>query len=237
MNSSDQPFTGAPRVRIDSEDNFNYSDTSFAVELITPSPSRTSAHKVPNLPQLQIPTLAQGTPPSPTYLVPSVSAPNTSKALSESRKLLAHLLGQLRTRPLPPSVFDPFKDIDGNLNDTKLADVVQTVRAAVKLKGGRRDERAQPPATQRDDSDEEDDTDKTFTTDATFSLMTQLRDVLLISRLQNWQIFHDRYDNLKWSRHVHPKCATLAVYLPKELKIAVDPVDGLHSVSAGTVFR
>jgi len=194
MNSSDQPFPGAPRVRIDSEDNFNYSDTSFTV--VTPSPSRTGGRRAPSLPQLQIPTLAHEAPP-PTYLAPSVSAPNTSKALSESRKLLAHLLGQLRTRPLPPPVFDAFKDIDGNLNDTKLADVVQTVRAAVKLKGGKRDERAQPPAPQRDDSDEEDDTEKTFTTDATFSLMTQLRDVLLISRLQNWQIFHDRYDNLE----------------------------------------
>jgi hypothetical protein len=94
---------------------------------------------------------------------------------------------------LPPPVFDAFKDTSGNLNDTKLAEVVQTVKAVVRLKGGKRDVRVQPPAPQRDDSDEEDETEKTFTTDATFSLITKLWDVLLISRSQNWQIFHDRY--------------------------------------------
>jgi hypothetical protein len=194
MNLSDQSFPGAPRLRIDTED-INYSDAPFTVELTTPSPSR-QIH-TPRLPALQTQSLADKTPPSPSYLAPSVSAPNASKALNESRKLLAHLLGQLQNRPLPPPVFDAFKDINGNLNDTKLAEVVQTVRAAVRLQSGKRDMRAQPSAPQRDDSDEEDEMEKTFTTDATFSLMMQLKDVLLISRLQNWQIFHDRYGNLE----------------------------------------
>jgi hypothetical protein len=189
MNLSDESFPGPPHLRIDTEDT-NYSDAPFTVELTTPSPRRTGGHRTLNLPALQIQTLPDRTPPAP-----NVSVPSTSKALNESRKLLAHLLNQLQTRPLPPSVFDAFKDINGSLNDTKLADVVQTVRAAVRLKGGKRDGQTHVP--QRDDSDEEAETEKTFSTDATFSLMTQLKDVLLISRLQNWQIFHDRYEYLK----------------------------------------
>lgn len=194
MNLSDQSFPGPPRLRIDTEDS-GFSDATFNVELATPSRSRPEI-ATPRLP-LHLQSLVDKTPASLSYVAPSVSvAPNASKALNESRKLLAHLLGQLQCRPLPPPVFDAFKDISRNLNDTKLADVVQTVKAVVRLQGGKRDARAAAPSLQRDNSDEEDEVEKTFTTDATFSLMTQLKDVLLISRLQNWQIFHDRYEKL-----------------------------------------
>jgi hypothetical protein len=195
MNLSDKSFPGPPRLRIDTEES-GFNDATFNVELATPSRSR-SEIATPRLPALQVQSLVDKTPPSLSYPAPSVSvAPNASKALNESRKLLAHLLGQLQHRPLPPPVFDAFKDISGNLNDTKLVDVVQTVKAVVRLQGGKRDTRAVPPSLQRDNSDEEDETEKIFTTDATFSLMTQLKDVLLISRSQNWQIFHDRYEKL-----------------------------------------
>jgi hypothetical protein len=185
MNPSNQSSLGAPSLRIETEGG----DVPFTVELTTPSPSRSAGARIPLLPALHIPSpiLGEKSPASPSHLVSSVSTHNASKALNESRKLLAHLLGQLQRRSLPPPVFDAFKD-GGNLNDTRLGEVVQTVRAVVKFKRGKRQQSTQ----QKDDSDEEDETETTFTTDATFSLMTQLKDVLLISRLQNWQIFRDR---------------------------------------------
>lgn len=184
-----------PRLQINTED----ADARFNVELTTASPAHTSGDQRPmhRLPTLQIPSSPQAnkTPPSPSFIAPSIYVSNNSKALNESRKLLAHLLGQLQNRVLPPPVFDAFRDIDSNGNDKGLADVVQTVKDAVRFKGGKRDFGIQSTASQRDDSDDE-ETEQTFTTDATFSLMTQLKDVLLISRLQNWQIFHDKYVNL-----------------------------------------
>lgn len=193
MNSSGPAFS-SPRLQINTEDT----DAHSTVELTTASPARLGDNQnaAPRLPALQIPTSPQAnrTLPSPSFFTPNASVSNSSKALNESRKLLAHLLGQLHNRVLPPPVFDAFRDINSNSTDKGLADVVQTVKAAVRLKGGKRDDRIQPTASQRDDSDEE-DTEEAFTTDATFSLMTQLKDVLLISRLQNWQIFHDRYAN------------------------------------------
>jgi len=236
MNLNPPNQSGPPRLRIDIEDT-NHSDAPFRVELTTPSSNRpTDAH--PRLPALQIPSFGENPSPSPSYLVSGVSAPVASKALNESRKLLAHLLGQLQGRPLPPPVFDAFKDIGGSSNDTRFVEVVETVKAAVRIKGGKRDARGQPPTTQWDDSDEEDETEKKFTTDATFSLMTQLKDVLLISRLQNWHIFYDRYacpDDRRMNTH-NFECMIVA--LPSEgLKIVINPSQNLHFVSAETACR
>lgn len=187
MYSSTHPAPNGPRLRIDTEDA-NYDHAPFNVQLNTPSTGRSETY--PSIPVLQIPTSpnADYTPPSHTY-----AAPNNSRALNESRKLLAHLLGQLTQRQLPPPIFDSFKEVDSSVNEKGLADVVQTVRAAVKLKGARKLDSRQPSLPQNDDSDEEDEAAKGFTTDATFSLMAQLKDVLLISKMQNWQIFHDGY--------------------------------------------
>jgi hypothetical protein len=212
MDAGEPSFHDPPRLRIVT------GDTSYrnapTVELTSPS---TGPSGGTHASQIATPRLSDASrfqsfndkiTPSPSYRPPATSAPNPSKALNESRKLLAHLLSQLQNRPLPPPVFDAFKDIGGNLNDTKLAEVVQTVRAVVRLKGGKKDMRAQPSASQRDDSDEEDEMEKTFTTDTTFSLMSQLKDVLLISRLQNWQIFYDRYGGLQRSGNANFDSAT-----------------------------
>jgi hypothetical protein len=43
-----------------------------------------------------------------------------------------------------------------------------------------------------DDEDDEDD-GRGFSTDSTLELMTQLRDVLIISAAQGWQIFDEGY--------------------------------------------
>ncbi|KAF7976726.1 hypothetical protein HWV62_5909 [Athelia sp. TMB] len=173
MKRSGQAFPGGVRLTIDTGDTDSPEPSSpFAIDFTTPT-----EHKFP--------------PSSPSHLFPNVPLPTASKALNESRKLLAHLLVQLQNRTLPPPVFDAFKDVSGLPNETRLADVVKSVRAAVRLNGGRADMRAQPSLSQRDDSDEDDDSEQGFTTDATFSLMSQLKDVLLISRAQNWQIFHD----------------------------------------------
>lgn len=204
MNPLGQGTSHGPRLQINTEDT-SYTDARFNVEITSPPAVRPGGGQIgpPRLPALQIPTSPQAdkTPPSPSgFFSTNASVPNNSKALNESRKLLAHLLGQLQNRVMPPPVFDAFRDINSNSTDKGLADVVQTVKAAVKFKGGKRGDGIQLTASQRtgDDSDEE-VTEETFTTDATFSLMTQLKDVLLISRLQNWQIFHDGYVNFRRS--------------------------------------
>lgn len=172
MNRPGQSFPGGLRLTINTGDA-GEDDTPFTVDFSTPT-----ENKFP--------------PAPPSHLFPAASLPNNTKALNESRKLLAHLLGQLQSRTLPPPIFDTFKDLSGLSNDKRLADVVKSVRAAVRLTGGKRDMRVQPSVSQRDDSDEEDESEQGFTTDSTFSLMSQLKDVLLISRAQNWQIFHDK---------------------------------------------
>ena len=133
---------------------------------------------------------------------------STDRSLNESRKLLAHHLRQLDTRPMPPSVFEGFKTSSNTIHVQSLG---EAVKAVVKLKRGRRDQRTQlfPAVGEDDDEDQEKDT---FTTDVTFDLMTQLKDVLgmfllftpiievpyelfaVVSAQRGWQIFHDRYE-------------------------------------------
>lgn len=197
MYQSSQSFPQGPRLQINTG-NHDYSDATFSVELTTPSPTR-AQFSASGIPAVHVPHESERSPLSPAYPALSGAAPHSSRALNESRKLLGHLLDQLTQRQLPPAVFESFKDVNANLNDKGIADVVHTVRAAVKFKGGKKDGRVQPIASQGDNSDEEDEVEKTFTTDATFALMAQLKEVLLISKLQNWQIFYDEYEALLYS--------------------------------------
>ena len=188
MYSSTHPVPNGPRLRIDTQDA-DGDHTPFGVQLHTPSTGHPKTY--PSIPVLQIPTspTTEDTPPSHKFTISNLNF----RALSESRKLLAHLLGQLAQRQLPQPVFDSFKNVGSGLNEIGLADVVQTVRAAVKLKGASKLDSGQPSLQRNDVSDEEDEGEKGFATDATFELMNQLKDVLFISRMQNWQIFHDGY--------------------------------------------
>lgn len=192
MSSSTHPASNDPRLRIDTQDA-DHASFDINIRLNTPSTEQ-SSETYPSIPVLRMPTSPKAEDATSSHKFTTSSL--NSRAPSESRKLLAHLLGQLVHRQLPRPVFDSFKDVDSGLNEKGLADVAQAVRAAVKLKGANKLDSWQPS---RDDvSDEEDGAEKGFVTDTTFELMNQLKDVLLISRMQNWQIFRDEYVNERY---------------------------------------
>ncbi|KAJ7449837.1 hypothetical protein FB451DRAFT_1286715 [Mycena latifolia] len=106
----------------------------------------------------------------------------------ESKKLLTHLLNQLRERVRPPSVYDGFTTVHDEIAGNSFAVIAETVRGVVKMRTGR--QAPLSPTSPLDDEDDEDD-GRVFSTDATLELMTQLRDVLIISAAQGWQIFNE----------------------------------------------
>lgn len=112
-----------------------------------------------------------------------------SKARNESRKLLSHILGQLHRRPKPPAVLGSVES-QSNLPGKGLSAVVRTVKGITAVSGGAANERR----IVGEDSDDEDAVeDSRFYTDVTYDLMIQLRDVLLISVEQDWDIFAERW--------------------------------------------
>lgn len=122
---------------------------------------------------------------------------SSNKARNESRKLLAHLLSQLQRRPMPPSSLHAPEDMSAP-TEKGLGAVVQTVKVAVKHRRTRSEAKA-ARGLQADDSDSDLEDDAVFSTDITFDLMSQLKDVLVISSLQKWDILNDRhafYDSL-----------------------------------------
>ncbi|KAJ7582678.1 hypothetical protein C8J56DRAFT_1167735 [Mycena floridula] len=87
----------------------------------------------------------------------------------ESRKLLLHVLNQLHSRPMPPTVFEALTESDNiALTTTK----------------------SRPTASGAED-DLEEEAERGFSTEGTFELMSTLRDVLTLSVSQGWQIFED----------------------------------------------
>lgn len=91
---------------------------------------------------------------------------------------------------MPPPVFDTFKNTESQGIENNIGVLVETMKGAVRLRGKRRDPKPNTQAaTVEDDSD--DDGERVFSTDPTYDLMTQLKDVLIMSVAQGWQIFDD----------------------------------------------
>lgn len=111
-------------------------------------------------------------PPRSPLLVPP---PGMTKARDESQKLLAHVLEQLRHRPKCPSSYPP-----------------QNPETAAKPIGPRASASRTTSNTQSLDPDSEDGPERAFSPDMAFDLMNRLRDVLMISLSQGWQIFGER---------------------------------------------
>jgi hypothetical protein len=122
----------------------------------------------------------------------SLASKPTGRA-HESRKLLAHILGQLDRRPKPPSLFDAFSNVQSSSSENTLGAFVETVKENVTLRGMRRDGK-QPAPVEAMDDDTDDEIDRGFTTDTTYDLMVQLKNVLMMSVAQGWHIFDEEYD-------------------------------------------
>ncbi|KAK7019346.1 hypothetical protein R3P38DRAFT_2978554 [Favolaschia claudopus] len=135
----------------------------------------------------------------PSFQLPTSDRPQLSEKLhsgknkirDESRKLLVYILDRLKNRSLPPSVYAALTAAQDDVYGNSFAAIAQTVRGVAKMRS---------PSTNRpefnvtspleDDGDDDEDTGL-FATDTTLELLTQLRDVLIISAAQGWQIFEE----------------------------------------------
>jgi len=112
---------------------------------------------------------------SPTFAV-AAPRPGLSKARDESQKLLAHVLDQLRNRQkCPPSYPPQFQAAPGPKSIIPRASASRAISE-----------------TQSQDPENEELSERAFSPDLAFDLMNRLRDVLMISLSQGWQIFSDR---------------------------------------------
>ncbi|KAL4074405.1 hypothetical protein V8B97DRAFT_1868478 [Scleroderma yunnanense] len=121
------------------------------------------------------------------HLTKFASFQNTLHAKDESRKLLRLILDQLHDRPKPPPAFEPTTGIQ-TAGEAGIGQIFGVVKNAVRFNRLRQDSLPHASPSTHEDSDEGDSAD-TFTTDATFELMVQLKEVLLFSISQGWQIF------------------------------------------------
>ncbi|KAI6109011.1 hypothetical protein EV401DRAFT_1870641 [Pisolithus croceorrhizus] len=137
--------------------------------------ARTPISATPATIQIPLTPREVQSPPSPR-LAKLASFQNTSHARDESRKLLALLVDQLLGRPKPPSVFEP-------------SGTQYSAGNTVKSNRRRQDSLLYASLPTNDDSDEEDGSSDGFSTDSTFDLMVRLKEVLLFSMSQGWQIF------------------------------------------------
>ncbi|KAG6850997.1 hypothetical protein H0H93_004484 [Arthromyces matolae] len=187
--TSTTPSTPTPRSRVPAIDTtLTHDDSSSAATPTSP---------FNDILTLQIPT-SPGIDASPTLSPTTLRSHSSNKfkvnhtdrARTESRKLLAHVLDQLKRRTMPPSIFDAFNHPEPQGADN-LGTLLQTVRTAISNpKRTIHDEKRRiPPATGDEDSDEEGDHE--FSTDATYALMLQLKDLLRISMDQDWHILDE----------------------------------------------
>ncbi|KAJ7235476.1 hypothetical protein B0H12DRAFT_1141671 [Mycena haematopus] len=113
------------------------------------------------------------------------------KIRDESRKLLVYILERLKNRTLPPPIYTAFTAVPDDISGGGLAVIAQTVRGVVKLRSGSSGRPEFNAPSSLDDEGDEDDGGGIFSTDTTLELLTQLRDVLIISAAQGWQIFDE----------------------------------------------
>ncbi|KAG7452502.1 uncharacterized protein BT62DRAFT_879722 [Guyanagaster necrorhizus] len=162
-------------------------DTGLQNEV--PFTSNVPADRSPTVPSFRLSsTPSEKLPPSPTDIDevhPRSFRKTYGTRSNESRKLLAHILGQLANRIMPPSVYDLATAAD----QTGEKGLSRFLKGGVKLGSGK-------PQSNRVTGDEDDDAevDRDFMTDATFDFMSQLKDVLMISVLRGWQIFDEGTD-------------------------------------------
>ncbi|KAL5490495.1 hypothetical protein ACEPAI_5328 [Sanghuangporus weigelae] len=127
----------------------------------------------------------------------SNSSIKPDKALQETRKLLGHILHELQNRPRPPSAWDAFHPSYGAQRTRSLP---LNFKSGLKLRPGHA---SRSGSLSLVDSDSDDEVDATFSPDLTYELLSKLRDVLVIAKLKNWQIFDDGSgndeSNLEWS--------------------------------------
>lgn len=110
----------------------------------------------------------------------------SDKARQETRKLLSHILNELRNRPRPPPAWATLSYATGT--------------EAPQSSGGRRQvygptsfggPGTRTRLTASSDSDSDGESSMTFSPGITFDFLNKLRDVLILAKLKDWRIFDD----------------------------------------------
>ncbi|KAI0054105.1 hypothetical protein FA95DRAFT_1480391 [Auriscalpium vulgare] len=179
-----------PTLRLDTSglrDNNPVSNPKTPHEPTSSIRTRARALSQAALPAALRPTsspLVDKLPAAPSFASTSSALQGTDRAREERRKLLGHLLEQLRRRPRPPSVFDGPATRDPAAAK-KRAGIAKGLAAVRRERSG-----ASGPV----DSDSDDEVDTAFSPDEALESMNRLRDVLTLSLSQQWHIF--RFDTV-----------------------------------------
>lgn len=184
-------------LRIDTD--WTENDASLSLSLPRGSaPASSRGRQVPSVRVSTSPISSNIPPPSPRR---DATLKNASRG-NESKKLLAHVLEQIKYRDMPPSAYDGLAATTESLNEKGFGSFIGR---AVKRKNTAKDGKSAPNA----DNESEDEDEGIFSTDATFELMTRLRDLLTISASQGWQIFDDGYAFrfMKWRSILNSPCS------------------------------
>ncbi|KAG2078289.1 hypothetical protein BDR04DRAFT_1131999 [Suillus decipiens] len=178
---STKPFT--PLLRVDTESltppsriksGYDGSPGGRSSASLTPSPSfyiplSPNADKYSPSAQLARMALSQNDP--------------VNHAREESKKLVGLLLDQLSSRMRPPPIFDALNVHATPSTEAGFGHVIGAVRNVVKQKSNKRLQSI------KEDSDDEGSDCVIFSSETTFDLMVQLKEVLLFSASQGWQVF------------------------------------------------
>lgn len=173
-----------PPSRIDTSFSREFQDDQYAMWETEPPLSR----RPPTLPAFRLSLSPSAEVPS-NVLPPQISNSN-SRARSESRKLLSHVLTQLSNRRKPPPISQVVSNAGRSGGDSGLDFLVESLRDAVRIKSLEQNSGIDKESALQDGL--EHDADNMFSTDATFELMVQLKDVLIMSVSQGWRIFDER---------------------------------------------
>jgi len=119
---------------------------------------------------------------------PLVRALQSGQKSTEFQKILTLSLNNLRNRRRPPSAFDEFRASVNHRGPSKVGEVFQTIRGAVRL--GKKTGLVDVARTYNRDEDSDDDEENSgaFSTDATVEHLAQLRDILMMSKAFGWNI-------------------------------------------------
>ncbi|KAG1715707.1 hypothetical protein ID866_1470 [Astraeus odoratus] len=182
---SEETKLSTPALRVDTQSTppTHGLSSSLSNPLQTPTSATSPTFHIPLTPsELQVSPSA--------HLAKLVSFQNASHAKDESRKLLGLLLAQLYDRPRPPSVFELSGVRPGHHDETSIGQIFGAVKNT-RTSFRQRQNNILAPST-KEDSDDDDNSAVAFSTDATFELMVRLKEVLLFSISQRWQIFEAR---------------------------------------------
>ena len=176
---------GALQVDMDSQPrvpriNVDVGEYSISVEPVTPTRSIGPD-------QHQAPPNSAFSPIAP----PINRQKTTSRANKESRKLLAHILGQLERRDLPPPLLTTEDEL---ASANKGVSILETVKETANVKKLIIESSKSFQSNNEDDeADEDTNGEGSYSTDSVYELLVQLRDLILLSTAQGWHLLDDGY--------------------------------------------